>query len=169
MSGDGLSSGKPEIPMKPGLLLLISPGTLHAERSIDVKFLTIWVDFKGNFMPSTRDRIFSLEDRALLTEMESLLIFSREQGEGIGPELVGCVGTLAHRFLRKHHRNLDTGSADFVTRAIRYIETHFREPLAIPELARQLGCSGGYLHRSFKARTGHTPINCLRESSSPAG
>jgi AraC family transcriptional regulator len=39
-----------------------------------------------------------------------------------------------------------------------YVDAHLCEPLAIAELAKLVGFSPGYFHRSFKKSTGQTPL-----------
>lgn len=48
--------------------------------------------------------------------------------------------------------------ASKIARAIRTIRTHFREPLLIPELAKESGMSTSSFHEHFKSIIGTTPL-----------
>ena len=161
--GTGRSVGEREIDLKPGMVLLIPPGVVHGEVSQCADFGTIWAGFDWVQPSPDQKNVLWLEDRDLLTRIEELWIFSREQGKRIGPELDAIMASLAHRFLRVREESESSGGGDFDVRAIRFIESHYREPVPIPKLARFLGCSEGYLHRCFRKQTGLAPNDYIKK------
>jgi AraC-like DNA-binding protein len=53
--------------------------------------------------------------------------------------------------------------ASRIAKAIRRMRTGFRDPLAIPDLARTAGMSPSSFHQHFKAVTGTTPLRYRKE------
>ncbi len=62
------------------------------------------------------------------------------------------------RSLIRHDSN-----ASAIARAIGYIRADIRSPIAIPELARQVGMSASSFHKHFKAITSTTPLQYQKE------
>ena len=64
-----------------------------------------------------------------------------------------------------------SASAEYVHHAKLYIAEHFRERITVPEIARKLGISIGYLHAIFRRETGlsiveyinHFRVNTLKQ------
>lgn len=55
------------------------------------------------------------------------------------------------------------GASQQVTRAIRYIEAHFDQPLDVPTIAQANGMSTSSLHHTFKSVTSLSPIQYLKQ------
>jgi AraC-like DNA-binding protein len=70
--------------------------------------------------------------------------------------LVAPFGGMLRR-LNRHDSN-----ASAIARAIGHIRGHMRSPIAIPDLARQVGMSMSSFHKHFKTITSTTPLQYLK-------
>ena len=58
---------------------------------------------------------------------------------------------------------LRDGRSQRVTRALRFIRYHYKEPLDVPTIARSAYMSPSTLHHGFKAVTSSSPMQCLKK------
>ncbi|WP_409341885.1 AraC family transcriptional regulator [Paenibacillus sp. MBLB4367] len=49
----------------------------------------------------------------------------------------------------------------YIDKSIAYMESHYRSPISISDIADHVGLSSSYLSRIFKAETGHSPLDYL--------
>jgi len=159
LAGSGSLRG-PEIDLRERLICLIPPGVPHqetSERNVDV----IWMGIQGSrLLGLDREVAATVASGEIAGMMERLWLFAQMNSGGIGPELDALAALILFRFLRL----LSGGSVvttDRVERAIRLFHERMAEPLYMPEIASQLGCSLSCFTREFRRRTGRTPAAYL--------
>jgi AraC-like DNA-binding protein len=160
VEGDVLFSVDPVVLAGKHELILIAPEVLHGEGT--ERAGTVWVGFQGERMKGVERRFGSMitvRSRVLTESVEQLWLYARQKGGAIGPELDAMTAQLIAAFLRlATDPKVGPGGRDWVGAAVEHIERHLTEPLHLPDLARQFGCSEGHFGRVFRARTGYAPI-----------
>lgn len=145
----------------PGQFLFYPPGCLHEERQDgDVPLEFYCVDFEWPDCPSPIPNL--LEDRqGRVLELTRWLI-SEAHGTYPGKEMYQHLGTsmLTGEILRLVKKP-DTDAVGLVQA---YIHEHLSEPLSLDDLAACCALNKFHLARIFRARTGITPMDYVRQA-----
>lgn len=154
--------GPETVPFLSHEMVLLPPRTLHIEYSARPMDM-IWVGLRGSALLGLEaGGVRRVRSEELSNALERTWLFSR-RGGGIGPELDGRVRALLAGVLRAGIEGARNHMGDLVARGIRAIHERIAEPLAVSTLARLLGCSEGYFHRTFRLTTGKTPNEYVSE------
>ncbi|MBN4061251.1 helix-turn-helix transcriptional regulator [bacterium AH-315-I18] len=159
MGGTGTLVGSSDITLKPATICLVAPHLQHAEQG-ESDLDTIWLGFTGRHLPKLQT-LCSVKSKALTTFVEQLWIFSKQRGGPIGPELDGLTLAAVAWFFRLLDEGTSVAQDSLMDRAVAYLDEHFSQNIAVTDIARQLHCSEGHVHRAFKRHTGHSPIGYL--------
>ncbi len=146
-----------------GCVTLIPPHVEHYEDSADERFETIWLVFTGEAMASVRlNGPLMVKSKGLLEDAERLWLLAEREITGAGPELDGMSLALVSRFLRLSTDG-EGGTEEGVERVMRTLNERYAEPFTVPLMADEAGMSLGHFQRSFKLRTGRSPVEYLTE------
>lgn len=162
VSGRGEMQGQTDLPLQPGVLLLIPPGWKHREHA-PADMDTIWIGCRGTRFEALPDRLIHVRDMSMVAECERLWLFAQQTTEKIGPELDAGLTALVSTLLRARRATDKTPQGDVVDGIIRYMHTHLATPMRLEDLARRAGCSEGHFSRIFRRRTGHSVVAFLTE------
>lgn len=161
ISGHGWLETHEALSMRPSSVYLIPPGISHREKSDDI-LDTLWIGLRGTRLNRLdAGTILNVHDVSLVRQIEQLWMFAQKTMEPIGPELDAALAGVVARFLRLVANGNAEGPADHIDRAIRIMMERIVEPISIRQLATQVGCSEGYFQRTFRHRTGKTPVAFL--------
>jgi len=141
-------------------LALIPPGVEHYEQAED-RIDILWVGLRGTRLDAWPPETYVRPARAALqAHAEQLWLLAQRRNEPIGPELDALAALLVTRA-----RRLDAIQAPFgqdcIDQAVGHIQAHYAEALSVGELAAQYGYSEAHFSRSFRARTGLSPLAFL--------
>ena len=158
MDGRGfLRSNSGRRAFESGSAFLIPPHVDHAEEArgkVDV----LWVGLSGTRLAELReDRIVSACANELRPPSERLWTRSQFGSGRIGPELEGLTLALLNQFFCMAEQK-PPEHAHVVDRIVEHMNTHYAGDCSIATLAARFNLSQGYLYRSFKMRTGMTPV-----------
>lgn len=151
-----LMSEGAELPLTPGVVLLIPPGRGHRERSAE-PMEVIWAGLSGDRLATLpTSRILRVESPHLVAQGEQLWVHARQRHDPVGGELDGLAAALLARYL--HVLDAEpTEGADLIDQVLAYLRLHLTDCPPIARLASRFGFSEGYFFRAFKRRTGCTP------------
>ncbi len=156
-----LSCPQHDYALVPGSAVLLPPRLEHAERA-EAGLDTLWVGLRGEALRRVKQPVAVAAGAELAATAEVLWLRALRPFGQIGAELDGLALALLGRFQRlalDNQRELD----QLVERIIAHLQQHFAAPQSVAALAARFGCSAGYLHRSFKLRTGRSPVQYLTE------
>lgn len=168
--------------MRAGECLLISHDLPCLSRIVDAPYVALLLDVELDTLrglyeevgasTASRDDARALEvQRAPATLLDALARYlalraSATDARVLGPMiareihyrlLTAPFGGMLRSLLRHDSH------ASAVARAIAHIRAHFREPVEVSELAREVGMSVSSLHRQFKAVTASSPLQYQKE------
>jgi AraC-like DNA-binding protein len=158
MSGRGVLVAGASVALRPHRAILVGAGLSHRERAAS-DLETVWIGLAGSLadrLPVAR--ILLLDDPALTATVERLWEQSQPFSAGGGAECDALTRLVLARVLRGAQ---ESPAPDLVGRALSMMHERLGRPISVGHLAAALGCSEGYLHRTFKSRTGETPVGCL--------
>lgn len=145
--------------LKTGTGCFIPPGTPHRELSVDTVD-TLWVGIDGSLLKELpTEALIPVNVAGLGSVVEDLWL----QAE----RAVGCIGPLLDAKLRTVFAFWLQGQdeagrgGDLIADALRFLNTHFSDPITVSALANRFGYSEGHFYRTFRARTGQTPLGYL--------
>lgn len=75
----------------------------------------------------------------------------------------GYACLILSRLIEKHKKEEKNIESENTAAALEFIKCHYREKIALCDIASALHLSGGYLSRKFKADTGMTTMECINE------
>ncbi len=117
--------------------------------------------YQALFAPACSRHALHPEPEAFLLlegEADRALLEYRRQQPGYRAYLQGYLTTLLVRLCRlQEAQSAPLPAADSVARALAYLEDHYTEEIALPELARISGVSPRHLNRAFQAQCHLTP------------
>lgn len=149
-----------EHPLADGRSYLIPPGMDHREES--ARPLTIlWVGLQGTRLARLDEaRLYGAENPAFAPLFEQLWLRAQRPYGRVGPELDGLTLAAFGQFLRVRQEQ-DQPGRDMIDEAARYLSEHYGEAITVSGLAARFGVSEGHFYRTFKARTGRSPLAFL--------
>jgi len=162
MTGSGKLICDTTVELLPGMICLVPPGMPHIERA-DGNLDTIWIGLKGRSLSKhSANHSCQAQNQALVRRVEELWLFAIRRTGPIGPELDALTAGIVACFFRLLSEGaMEPEAADALERAVVLFQRQFDRKLSIAEIARRLGYSTGHFCRSFKQRTGHTPVHYL--------
>lgn len=173
--GRGVMNGM-ECELKPGIIYLLTPADFH-DITPDGELQLIHVGFDQNaVMPELIEKIFAAENNMWFqlgkdeyVRFYSLLIqlvTETKSDEKYKFRLMSDVLESVFILLLRKSSLTDTGKSTqktYVTRAIAYLEIHFRESPGLDEIAEYVGLNRNYFCSMFRAETGKTLVQYIRD------
>ncbi len=149
--------------LKADTVFVIPPNVPHFEKCT-IPADIIWISLTGSLLNNkTHHAYMSVEDHELACMIEKLWIFTEIKETGTGPELDAKIMEIVSRFFRVLQFGRERQTSDMIEKTIIYLNSHMSEPIAIPDIAKKMGCSETYFRRLFKMHTGRTPVAYLQE------
>lgn len=151
------------LPLADTTAYLIPPGLPHREAADDERLDTLWVGLRGPRLDGLgRCDIVRVRHADLAPWCERLWERAQRPYGRIGLELDGLTLHLLGLILRLD-QGQPTHRGDRIDDAVALLNQRFSEPLAMSALATECGYSEGHFYRSFRERTGRTPVQYLTE------
>ncbi len=145
-----------ELPLAPGVALLIPPGWWHRERSPE-SMEVIWAGLAGSRLAALpTSQVLRIDSQQVVTQGEHLWVQARQRHDPVGGEVDGLAAALVARFLRL----VDTApveGADLIDQVLAFLHLHLADCPPMARVASRFGLSEGYFFRAFRRRTGSTP------------
>lgn len=161
LQGAGVLIGARTIALQKYAVCLIPPGFMHGEQSAE-GMDTIWIGFECSRKRLKKENSLTWVQNKRLCDLFEQIWLLAECGSGtIGLELDGMFRAITGNYLRLLAGGMVEQNADCMERAIYYFNEHFAEALFVPQIARHFGYSEGYFQRTFKRKTGLTPVAYL--------
>lgn len=160
-SGQGILQADAPYPLKPGLVYLLPPGTVHVEQSHETMD-TFWFGLRGSRLRGQKEKGMQFGRCPQVAPILELLWLSavRPFPPLKGPELDGLAQAALARFFSfsdtKH-----TPEELPLDQVLEWLQRDFQTPIHVAELAAKLGFSLAYFCRAFRRRTGATPMQYI--------
>jgi AraC-like DNA-binding protein len=155
---------------RPGTLILIPSGEVHADRKRDCSFRCMFIEFSavrtaleqfvGQSVPEINFRTELIRDKQTISQFLQLHRSLELDGSRLGRD--AAVAVFIHRLVTRHSaaslplaREGNENMA--VQRTRRFLDEHFAERVSLQDLAQLTGLSPYYLHRSFCRKIGMPP------------
>ena len=156
-SGRGRITGSDPISATPNMLLLIPPGLAHAESS-NQSMDTLWVGLHGTLLTDwPRRTITKIEDATIAQPLERLWLLGRMERHQVGMEL----DSLARQAVAHLQPVEAADPTDWAGHVLQYMHQNLDRVLSVADLANEMSCSEGHLHRRFKSAFDQTPVQYL--------
>ncbi|MDA3961410.1 MAG: AraC family transcriptional regulator [Planctomycetota bacterium] len=140
------------IPLRAGSAVLVPPHVAHRERR-GRHCDTVWIGLRGHDAGLGAGLAVVHGDAGL--GAIALRVWQLAQRAAVvGPELDALTGALVAAMRRQSHGE----AADLVDFAIERLGADLAGEHAVAAVAAELQCSPSWLHRSFRERTGETPV-----------
>lgn len=144
--------------LRPGVATLIPPGCVHRERSAH-SLEAIWIGLRGTRLVNLPGRVLRSVDETLAVDAERIWRLGQALN-GTGPELDGLSAALVARIARTAGGS-QSSDAGIVDRVIDYLYRHLADCPPMAQVAASFGVSEGHFFRTFRRRTGQTPLAFL--------
>jgi AraC-like DNA-binding protein len=155
---------------RPGTLILIPSGEVHADRKRECSFRCMFIEFSAvratleqfvaQSVPEINFRTELIQDKRTISNFLQLHHSLEADGSRLGPD--AAVAVFFHRLVSRHSTAslplARDGNENFaVQRTRRFLDEHFAERVSLQDLAKLTGLSAFYLHRSFCRKIGMPP------------
>ncbi len=157
LSGKGCLHADREYLLEPGVVILMPPHCSHREEAGHLE--TIWVGIAGELPFLDSPVPLMVVSARLIDKIKELWLLSTRNFGEIGMELDGMMLQIIGMLLRLGHSS--ERAEPPLEYAVKYLNAHFQEVVAMDELAKRCGMSTGHFFRQFKRFTGRTPVEFL--------
>jgi AraC-like DNA-binding protein len=155
---------------RPGTLILIPSGEVHADRKMECSFRCMFIEFSAvratleefveHSVPEINFRTELIQDKQTISQFLQLHRSLEAGGSRMGSD--AAVAIFFHRLVTRHSTAslpvAHVGNENIaVQRTRRFLDEHFAERVSLQDLARLTGLSPYYLHRSFSRKIGMPP------------